>query len=106
MLKFSIYGKDLTLTLSVLNETVFIRLKLFILRYSFVLLLWTKCCGAWLLASAAASGVRARWLWSRTACGLQLKPPCAATVVGGLVLAVALTDVVLGGIWRGAACTH
>ena len=86
------YGKDLTLTQSVLNETVFIRLKLFILKYSFVLLLWTKCCGAWLLASASARGVHARWLWSRTASGLLLKPPCAATVVGGLVLAVALTD--------------
>ena len=71
-----------------------------------MLLLWIKCCGAWLLASAAARGVRARWLWSKTVRGLQLKPPCAATVVGGLVLAVALTDVVLGGIWCGAACTH
>ena len=30
MLKLSIYGEDLTLTQSVLNETVFIRLKLFL----------------------------------------------------------------------------
>ena len=34
------------------------------------------------------------------------EPPCAAAVVGGLVLAVALTNVVLGGTWRRAACTY
>ena len=38
-----------------------------------------------------------RWLWFRTARGLQLEPPCVAAVVGGVVLAVALTNVVLGG---------
>ena len=38
--------------------------------------------------------------------GLQLEPPCAAAVVGELVLAVAPTAVVLGGTWRGAACTY
>ena len=32
--------------------------------------------------------------------------PCAAAVVGGLVLAVALTNAVLGGTWRRAACTY
>ena len=47
--------------------------------------LWTKFCGVWLLASAAVRGARARWLWFRTARGLQPEPPCAcaAAVVSG-----------------------
>ena len=114
MLKLSTYVKDLTLTHSVLNETVIIQL---LLKYSLMVLLWTAAVvpgclhwppQLWRLPLCAAVARGGSGLGPRAVCGWSLRARWlrAAAVVSGLVSCMSPVVVVLGSARCLAARTH